>query len=192
LENILESLKQRSGIQLDLATVESTGGQDIFDFSRQLASDWGVGARGATTKRLLVVISVNEKAMFTQFSKSAQGALPETILGEMGQRIRAFIGSGQFAQGLSNGVRYFVNAMGLKMGFSLEEIERTQTAASPAPEPIAVKATVEAGPALAVPTVGSVTERRKPTSRNPKHRDAAPGRRMVASQKATTPCQQCS
>src|SRR6266545_2583263 len=70
LENILQNLKLKSGIQLDLATVESTGGRDIFDFSRQLAREWHVGDRNSSKRSLLLVLSVNDKAIFTQFSKS--------------------------------------------------------------------------------------------------------------------------
>src|SRR6267143_2143821 len=44
LETLLENVKQKTGIEFDIATVESTSGQDIFEFSRQLALEWGVGA----------------------------------------------------------------------------------------------------------------------------------------------------
>src|SRR5687768_5378824 len=39
LETTLENVKQRSGIEFDIATVQTTGSQDMFDFSQQLASD---------------------------------------------------------------------------------------------------------------------------------------------------------
>src|SRR5216684_3411252 len=48
LENTLENLKQKTGIQFDVATVETTGGQDIFDFSQQLAQSWNVVGRSST------------------------------------------------------------------------------------------------------------------------------------------------
>ncbi len=89
LENILENVKLKTGIEFDIATVESTSGQDIFDFSRQLAKDWNIGARTSAKKSLLLVIAVDEKASFTQFSKSVQSDLPEGVLGEMGQRMRS-------------------------------------------------------------------------------------------------------
>src|SRR6266550_6893437 len=83
LENTLENLKKKSGIQFDVATVETTGGQDIFDFSQQLAQSWKVVSRSSTGKSLLLVLSVNEKTSFTQFSKAAQRELPEGVLGEI-------------------------------------------------------------------------------------------------------------
>src|SRR5258705_8134046 len=72
LESLLVNLKQRSTIVFYIAIVASTGNQDIFDFSRQLAREWDAGARTSTAKSLLLVISVGEKTSFTQFSKSVQ------------------------------------------------------------------------------------------------------------------------
>jgi len=46
-------VKQKTGIEFDIATVESTAGQDIFDFSRQLAMDWNIGARTSSQKKFV-------------------------------------------------------------------------------------------------------------------------------------------
>src|SRR5215472_9652539 len=60
LESILGNLQQRSGINLVVATVQTTGGRDIFDFSRDLARAWDIGSRSSAGKSLLVVVSVGE------------------------------------------------------------------------------------------------------------------------------------
>ena len=82
LEVMLQNLKLRSGIDFGVATIQSTGAKDIFDVSRELASDWNWGARNSRKKSLLLVIAVDEKTAFTQFSRSVQPDLPEGILGE--------------------------------------------------------------------------------------------------------------
>src|SRR6185295_15230552 len=43
LENILTNLKLKTGIEFDIATVQSTGDQTISTFSQQLAKDWNIG-----------------------------------------------------------------------------------------------------------------------------------------------------
>ncbi|MCM3904417.1 MAG: TPM domain-containing protein [Pyrinomonadaceae bacterium] len=136
LETILDNLKKRSGIELNLATVQTTGNQDIFAFSRQLAGDWGIGSRGSSRKTLLLVVSVDEKAVFTQLSRSVQGELPEGILGELNQRVRGPISSGHFSQGLTDGVDHFIAALAKKVGFSVEDIDQSQSAASTASVPV--------------------------------------------------------
>src|SRR5438270_11760296 len=47
LENLLTNLQQRGGINMTVVTVKTTGGRDIFDFSRDLARDWDIGAYGS-------------------------------------------------------------------------------------------------------------------------------------------------
>lgn len=126
LEAILDKFKKRSGIELGLATVQTTGTQDIFAFSRQLADDWGTASRRSAKKSLLLVVSVDEKAVFTQLSRSVQGELPEGILGELNLRVRGAISSGRFSQGLNEGVDHFVAALGKKLGFSLQDVDQAQ------------------------------------------------------------------
>src|SRR5215210_468657 len=53
LENTLANLKLKTGIEFDVATVQSTGGQDISEFSLQLARDWNIGTRNSLKKSLL-------------------------------------------------------------------------------------------------------------------------------------------
>src|SRR5438445_223470 len=180
LESILEEVKQKSGIEFDLATVETTGGQDIFSFSRQLGRDWKVGAGDSIKKGLVLVVATNEKTMFVQFSKSVQRELPEGILGEMSRRMRALIGAGQFGEGISDGVQYFVSKLSNKFGFSLEEIDKTL--AVPAVEnpaqvdSPAAKSTDEAGPVVTTPIKTS------------KRRDEiTTSSRTLVSKRATTP-----
>src|SRR6185436_3304600 len=110
LENILANLKLKTGIEFDIATVQSTAGQDISEFSLQLARDWNIGSRASAKKSLLLVLAVNEKTSFTRFSKSVQNDLPEGVLGEMGQRMRALVDAGQYGDGLNAGVQHFVNS----------------------------------------------------------------------------------
>src|SRR5687767_11485749 len=136
LETTLENVKQRSGIGFDIATVQTTGSQDMFDFSRQLASDWNIGARNSK-KSLLLVVSVGERTVFTQYSKSVQGDLPEGILGEIGQRVRGQINAGRFSEGLSDGVNHFISGLSKKVGFSLQDIEQAPIAAADSNPPAA-------------------------------------------------------
>src|SRR5690242_14120525 len=62
LETLLTGLKEKTKIDFYVATVDATGGQDIADFSRQLATDWKIGARTSTTKSLLLVVAVASKS----------------------------------------------------------------------------------------------------------------------------------
>ncbi|HEU4932425.1 MAG TPA: TPM domain-containing protein, partial [Pyrinomonadaceae bacterium] len=54
LESLLQRLKEKSNIELYVATVETTGAQEISAFSNQLARDWNIGTQTTKTKTLLL------------------------------------------------------------------------------------------------------------------------------------------
>jgi tetratricopeptide (TPR) repeat protein/uncharacterized membrane protein YgcG len=149
LENILANLKLKTGIEFDIATVESTGGQDISEFSLQLARDWNIGARASTKKSLLLVLAVAEKTSFTRFSKSVQSDLPEGVLGEVGQRMRALVDAGQFSEALNAGVQHFVNSLAQKLAFSTDNFDKAPDAATTTSPPTGDQDTSKAVPAVA-------------------------------------------
>lgn len=133
LENTLENLKQKTGIQFDVAIVETTGGQDIFDYSQRLAQNWKVGGRNSTGKSLLLVLCVNEKTSFTQFSRAAQRELPEGVLGEMSQRLRGYLTSDRTTEGVVAAVDYFASSVAGARGLSVEELNAPVAAATASP-----------------------------------------------------------
>jgi tetratricopeptide (TPR) repeat protein/outer membrane biosynthesis protein TonB len=142
LTNLLENLKQKAGIDFAVVTVPSIAGKDIFGFSRQVAMDWNVGARATKNKSLLLVLATNEKESFTQFSRSVQGDLPEAVLGDMSQRMKALISAGDFGGGLNAGVHHFVSSMAQKLAMNVSDFESapssvamTPLTAEPANEP---------------------------------------------------------
>ncbi|MGI8835736.1 MAG: TPM domain-containing protein [Pyrinomonadaceae bacterium] len=133
LENTLANLKQKTGIQFDVAIVETTGGQDIFDFSQGLAQSWKVAGRNSTGKSLLLVLSINEKTSFTQFSRAAQRSLPEGVLGEMSQRLRGYLSSDRTAEGVIAAIEYFANSVAPTQGPAVEDSNGPVAAATTSP-----------------------------------------------------------
>lgn len=158
LENVLQNLKQKAKVDFYVATVEATNGVDIFDYSRQLATDWNVGARNSTSKSLLLVVSVENKSSFTQFSRVMQADLPDGVLGAMSLRMRSPLSAGRFAEAIDSGVQHFVGSVAQRMGFDVQELDRPiATAAATSvsetqPQPVPVSST---DPAASRPRVVS-------------------------------------
>jgi tetratricopeptide (TPR) repeat protein len=146
LESTLANLKEKTGIQFDVVTVETTGGQNIFDFSQQLAQSWKVVGRGSTGKSLLLVLAIDDKTSFTQFSKQAQRELPEGVLGEITQRLRGYLSSGRAAQGVTAAVEYFVSAVASNKGVSVEDLNRSVALAAAGPARVETKPDVAVAP----------------------------------------------
>src|SRR2546423_1039237 len=147
LETLLQKLKEKSKIELYVATIDNTGAQEISAFSQQLAHDWNIGAKTTRTKSLLLVVAVASKTSFTQISRTAQTELPDGVLGEMSYRMHGPLDEGRFAEAIDSGVRVFASALAEKIGFNLAELEGTTVAtnssevASDSPLPVLVSAT---------------------------------------------------
>jgi tetratricopeptide (TPR) repeat protein/uncharacterized membrane protein YgcG len=134
IENLLQKLKEQSQIELYVAIVDDTGAQGLSDFSKQLATDWNIGAKTSRTKSVLLVVSVASKTSFTQISRAVQTSLPEGVVGEMGYRMTGPLGDGRFAEALDGGVHVFANALAEKLGFKVSDLEAAPAVASKSPE----------------------------------------------------------
>ncbi len=157
LGNLLVNLRQQTGMTLTVAIVQTTAGQEIFEFSRNLARDWDTGARTSASKSLLLVIAVVEKSFFTQFSKKAQDALPEGVLGNMNQRMRPEIQDGRFSEGLLLGIQNFVTAIGQNAVDKGKQVEASEKVA-PVPGSNPIKRSADAGVNVATTVKNSFPE----------------------------------
>jgi uncharacterized membrane protein YgcG/tetratricopeptide (TPR) repeat protein len=195
LENILANLQQRSEINFVIVTVQTTGGRDIFDVSREWARDWDIGSRTSAGKSLLLVVAVAEKTFFTQFSKRAQADLPEGALGDMNVEMRAPIDAGRVSDALLIGVNRLVTHLAAKIGFSKEGMDQPpsqisvdqQAANSEAPPKVQPTATpaaeVKPAEATAKPAESSAAI---PTPKKPE-RTNAPARASPGAPQKNTP-----
>ena len=182
LETVLENLKQKIGIQFVVVVVKSAGTQDLYDYSLRVANDWNVGAPATKEKSILLLVAADTGKFFTQISRSARPALPEGVVGDMGQRIRQKIESGGVSIALFDGIRTFVNSVGEQAKFDFASLDtansegqiaqqqRPRTVQSPVPEPSAnpeptPTATPESTPAVVAPpeATPSVTPAQTPS-----------------------------
>jgi tetratricopeptide (TPR) repeat protein len=125
LETLLSGLKERTKIDFYVATVDTTGAQELAGFSRELAIHWKIGVRNSTTQSLLLVVSVASKSSLTQISRLVQNVLPEGTLGDMGQRMNIELSAGRFTDGVQQGVLVFLNAIAPKLGFAVEDLDKS-------------------------------------------------------------------
>jgi len=144
LDTVLQNLKTRTDVDLVIAVVKTAGSSDMYDYSLRLANEWQVGARTSPRKTLLMVIAADTGQFFTQFSRAAQIALPDGLVGEMGRRMRPKFEARDFSGGLVTGVQAFVNGLGEQHNFTFAQLDvpagnvavaqtRPRTVESPAP-----------------------------------------------------------
>jgi len=181
LEKILENLKERSGIDFVIATVKSTGAEDLYDYSLRIANDWNVGVPTSAKKTVLLAIAGDNGKFLAHISKGARADLPDGLIGDMGQRMRAIIATAGYNEGLLAGIKTFANGIGERNNFTFADLDRhsaedliaeqqrprmvesptaqpTETPAARATETPAPEATATVSPAA------SVTESPRPTA----------------------------
>ncbi|HJP94115.1 MAG TPA: TPM domain-containing protein [Pyrinomonadaceae bacterium] len=174
LENLLQKLKEKSKIELYVATIDTTGTQEISAFSQQLARDWNIGAKMARSKSLLLVVSVASKTSFTQTSRAAQTELPDGVLGEMSYRMHGPLEEGRFTEAIDSGVHVFASALAEKVGFNVADLETTTVAtntsdvAADSPQPVLVSATTPATRSRKVTDVPESTAKATPPEETPR------------------------
>lgn len=134
LENMLANLKERAGLELAVVTVKTTGGKEISDYSLQVAREWNIGTMQSKGSGLLLVVSTDDGKFFTQVSRRARGELPDGLVGEMGSRMREPFGRGGYGEGLLAAVETFITRMAERRGFTIEGIDRAQSASTLPPQ----------------------------------------------------------
>jgi tetratricopeptide (TPR) repeat protein len=127
LEVTLRNLKERTKVNFLVATVDSTGAQDISPFSRQLAKDWSIILSYKNDKTVLLVISVATKSSIVQMTRGAQSELPDGILGELSYRMRTQLDAGRFTEALDAGVQFFLGTLAKKTGVNLDDLAVAET-----------------------------------------------------------------
>lgn len=163
LDGLLHKLKEMSKIELYVATVETTGSQEISQFSQQLARDWNIGVKTSSSKSLLLVVSVASKTSFTQFNRAAQLAMPEGVLGEVSYRMQGPLSEGRFTEAVDSGIQIFVNAVAQKFAFNPADLESSAVAVA-SPE----AAAPDSSEAVLISSPGTQKTRPRTVGDNPK------------------------
>src|SRR2546425_9832766 len=125
LESIYVNLKERANIEFAVVTVDTTGDQDIFDYSLAVARGWGIGAKGGDKAGLLLLVAINDRKYFTQVSDHLEGDLPDGLVGQIQrERLVPQFKRGNYSQGIYDTVQAYVATLAEKRGFSIEGIDQ--------------------------------------------------------------------
>jgi uncharacterized protein len=123
LEITLGNLDKQQSIQFAVVTIDTTGGQDVFDYSLAVARGWGIGSKDTNKPSLLLLAAIKDRKYFTQVSRHLEGDLPDGLVGQIQreQLVPAFR-EAKFGQGLSDTVETYITTVATKNGFSTDTI----------------------------------------------------------------------
>ena len=83
LETKLKDFKTKTGVELAVAVVKTTGDRPIFDYSLAVARGWGIGSKDQDNPSALLFIAVDDRKYFTQVSKDLEDELPDGVVGNL-------------------------------------------------------------------------------------------------------------
>ena len=123
LETMLANLDRQQQIQFAVVTIDTTGGQEIFDYSLAVARGWGIGAKDAQKPSLLLLVAIKDRKYYTQVSRHLEGELPDGLVGQIQreQLVPAFK-AGQYGPGLAATAETYITTVAQKQGFSTDTI----------------------------------------------------------------------
>jgi uncharacterized protein len=124
LESIYRNLKQRADIEFAVATVDTTGGQDIFEYSLAVYRGWGIGSK--TNDGFLLLIAVKDRKYYTQVGYHLEGDLNDGLVGEIQrQYLVPQFKKANYSQGIYDTVQAYVATLAQKRGFTIEGIDQS-------------------------------------------------------------------
>src|SRR5262249_55744365 len=83
LETTLTNLDREQQIQFAVVTVNSTNGQEIFDYSLAVARGWGLGSKDTSKPSLLLLVAIKDRKFQDQVSRHLEGDLPDGLTGQI-------------------------------------------------------------------------------------------------------------
>ncbi|MGQ0542347.1 MAG: TPM domain-containing protein [Blastocatellia bacterium] len=83
LEDKLKQFKEKTGVEIAVAVVKTTGDRPIFDYSLAVARGWKIGSKEDDNPGLLLMVAIDDRKYFTQVGKDLEDELPDASVGQL-------------------------------------------------------------------------------------------------------------
>lgn len=112
LNQKLIDYQRKTGVELAVAVVRTTGEQDIFDYSLAVYRGWGIGAKGGDNPGALLLVAIDDRKYFTQVSYDLEDELPDGLVGSLQkQYLVPEFKKGNYAKGISDTIDAYISAI---------------------------------------------------------------------------------
>lgn len=132
LETVLANLQRKTAVEFVIATINSPGNQNLYDYSVRLATTWNIGSPSSEQRSMLLLIDTDNGKFWTQSSWGAQAYLIDGLVAEMGHRMRPQFQTGDYNGGLITGIQTLTNILGYRRNFTFAELDQQSAEIGPA------------------------------------------------------------
>jgi uncharacterized membrane protein YgcG len=124
LEEKFERLKARARIEFAVVTVETTGGQDILDYSLAVARGWSIGPpAGEEGGGLLLLLATKDRQWRLQVSRSLEADLPDEAADKIGRSMRPSLSAERYGEAVNKCADDLIKHLADRRGFSTGDAE---------------------------------------------------------------------
>jgi uncharacterized protein len=112
LNKKLIDFQRKTGVELAVAVVRTTGEQEIFDYSLAVYRGWGIGSKGGDNPGALLLVAVDDRKYFTQVSSDLEDELPDGLVGNLQrQYLVPEFRKGNYGKGISDTIDAYIRTI---------------------------------------------------------------------------------
>jgi uncharacterized protein len=120
----LQELEEKTGCQVLVLTVKTTGGVPIEEYSLKVAEKWKLGRKGKDSGALILV-AVDDGAYRFEIGSGLEGPLPDAFVGRIGRDyFIPYFRQGKYGEGLFRGVVAMLTKLEAEYGVELTGLPR--------------------------------------------------------------------
>jgi len=95
LNELCRQLDEKGGAQLAVVTINSTDGEDIFNYAVSLYQKWGIGKKGKDTG-VLILLAVQDRKYYINVGYGLEPILPDGKVGGFGREAVPYLKAGDY------------------------------------------------------------------------------------------------
>jgi len=122
MEAIATELQQKTGAEIAVATVKTTGGMDIHGYSLELFTRWGIGKKGKDNG-LLIVAAIDDRRLWIKTGYGLEEIIPDAIASQIYRNVlRPQFARGEYGPGLLAAVQIIAGRIADQAGVKLDSL----------------------------------------------------------------------
>jgi len=119
MEIIARELQRKTGAEVAVVTIKTTGDMDYNEYANRLYEKWGIGKKGVD-EGVLILNAVEDRTIRIETGYGVEGILPDGLCGEVRDNyIIPFLKKGEYGEGLLNGMLAIVSIIAKDKGVTI-------------------------------------------------------------------------